>query len=541
MAKIMSDLQLRLSANNAELTKGLKAASNNVKSFNSKVSSGTKKAMANMSNAISQNMTAISASFGKVGLLIGSMLSGLLKMIPAIRGIGAAFIATGIGAIITAIVVALQSVKSYITGTVEGAHEWAKVKSKISASTSVIKDRMADVGKTLVGLIKGTETLKSADEKWAKAIFGVRKEIKEEAAESVAIQERANQLWWDGLKFSEQHAKDLAKIAELQRIATDETGTFEDRMKAVQEAEELVKETYKEKIKLAQEELKIQEEFMALGHNSKEDEEKRTQLAIKLFETQKMYERQLRKINSNELLITRQIEAQEKAYQKVLDKVLELETELPELEPEELDFEDIDINVQPLSVNDLSETISTLSYLRAQFTETFNLLKNEGNTLGKDLFDVVGSGVNDLSTSLMQGANSFKEYGKNIKSAAKDIIGSMLAQATASLVTRAIQDAALRPFVGLVVAPILASVAGGIVRTAFNSLIPSFAEGGIVPGNFFSGDKVLARVNSGEMILNKVQQNALFNSNKPQEVVFRIEGEQLVGILNNQSKLSTVF
>lgn len=39
---------------------------------------------------------------------------------------------------------------------------------------------------------------------------------------------------------------------------------------------------------------------------------------------------------------------------------------------------------------------------------------------------------------------------------------------------------------------------------------PVFAEGGIVPGNSFSGDKVPAMVNSGEMILNQSQQAKLF-------------------------------
>lgn len=47
------------------------------------------------------------------------------------------------------------------------------------------------------------------------------------------------------------------------------------------------------------------------------------------------------------------------------------------------------------------------------------------------------------------------------------------------------------------------------INTAQYPPPPVFAQGGIVPGNSFSGDKVPAMVNSGEMILNQSQQNTL--------------------------------
>lgn len=40
---------------------------------------------------------------------------------------------------------------------------------------------------------------------------------------------------------------------------------------------------------------------------------------------------------------------------------------------------------------------------------------------------------------------------------------------------------------------------------------PKFADGGIVGGNSFSGDRIAAQLNSGEMVLNKQQQARLFN------------------------------
>lgn len=67
-----------------------------------------------------------------------------------------------------------------------------------------------------------------------------------------------------------------------------------------------------------------------------------------------------------------------------------------------------------------------------------------------------------------------------------------------------------------------------------------YANGGIIGGNSYSGDKLIAHVNSGEMILNKRQQGNLFNilSNgtgigSNSQVQFKIQGKELVGVLNN--------
>ncbi len=49
------------------------------------------------------------------------------------------------------------------------------------------------------------------------------------------------------------------------------------------------------------------------------------------------------------------------------------------------------------------------------------------------------------------------------------------------------------------------------IRNIANQQAPSFATGGIVPGSSYVGDRVTARVNSGEMILNRQQQSALFS------------------------------
>ena len=39
----------------------------------------------------------------------------------------------------------------------------------------------------------------------------------------------------------------------------------------------------------------------------------------------------------------------------------------------------------------------------------------------------------------------------------------------------------------------------------------SYANGGLIPGNSFSGDNLTANVNSGELILNRSQQDSIAN------------------------------
>ena len=51
---------------------------------------------------------------------------------------------------------------------------------------------------------------------------------------------------------------------------------------------------------------------------------------------------------------------------------------------------------------------------------------------------------------------------------------------------------------------------GAAIMAAVLMFADGFAAGGIVGGNSFTGDKVLTRVNSGEMILNQAQQARLF-------------------------------
>lgn len=96
--------------------------------------------------------------------------------------------------------------------------------------------------------------------------------------------------------------------------------------------------------------------------------------------------------------------------------------------------------------------------------------------------------------------------------------------------------------------PISLIAIGGAIAAALAlfAAIPKFARGGVVTGGPSSGDKMLARVNAGEMILNQGQQSHLFEAinsgrlggggNIHSSVTTRVRAKDLILTINNELK-----
>jgi len=97
----------------------------------------------------------------------------------------------------------------------------------------------------------------------------------------------------------------------------------------------------------------------------------------------------------------------------------------------------------------------------------------------KTLEDGMMGILTKLGDELAQGADSFEEYAQNVKGMLKDVIGGLISQGVTAAITNALTSTSfLPPFL----IPVVAGAAAGLARTAFNSLIPAFAEGGLVTG-----------------------------------------------------------
>lgn len=204
-----------------------------------------------------------------------------------------------------------------------------------------------------------------------------------------------------------------------------------------------------------------------------------------------------------------------------------------------------ELNLQPieLTFND-DGTLTTASENLERYKTEMSAVSDMAGNMGS-VFGSLGSAIGGTTGEVMNFA------GQSINAIAQIIpqIVSMIAAKEAEAIAGGTASAASMPFPANIaaIAGIVATIAG-----IFASL-PKFESGGIVGGSSFTGDKLLARVNSGEMILNKTQQKNLYNSMTSAEigtpmqntlkgdVNFTISGSALKGALKNyDSKMSKI-
>lgn len=110
---------------------------------------------------------------------------------------------------------------------------------------------------------------------------------------------------------------------------------------------------------------------------------------------------------------------------------------------------------------------------------------------------------------------------------------------TAAAASGAAKSVAGIPIVGVALA---VAAVGAII--ALMASLPKFAKGGIVAGGSTVGDKILARVNAGEMILNQGQQDTIYGllnrDNGARSISlsgkFELEGRKLVALIGKEAK-----
>lgn len=188
-------------------------------------------------------------------------------------------------------------------------------------------------------------------------------------------------------------------------------------------------------------------------------------------------------------------------------------------------------------VSFLNSMTNDYSTIKTQIEGIQNLINAFGDS-NLSTLTKMADGMGALGAGAIMAGQAISQLGANSKMAKVGLVASAIGQIIVGY-SLAVSDAAKKlGWFGW----IAASLSGlGIVASTISQL-KGYNTGGIIEGNSIHGDKVLARVNSGEMVLNKRQQsnlfrqlnNATYNNNAVgNNVTFTIHGSELVGVIDN--------
>lgn len=231
---------------------------------------------------------------------------------------------------------------------------------------------------------------------------------------------------------------------------------------------------------------------------------------------------------------------------KYIESVFNSINDLTKVEPVLDEFGDIVYEKMEMPLERVGVSLDDVIEKSKQYAhENVEIIESEAEHAERlaNIFDLQLQSINSLGSALSDLGNTFDNTG--LKAA------GIIAQAIATLIEGYAKSMASFKATSSPWAWIGFSVAGLATLTSVISQIHSlsgYASGGIIQGANTIGDYNLARVNSGEMILNGTQQARLFNllngssvfngssNNNSGQVEFKIKGQELVGVLNNYNK-----
>lgn len=210
-------------------------------------------------------------------------------------------------------------------------------------------------------------------------------------------------------------------------------------------------------------------------------------------------------------------------------------------------LEDLGLQKIDLEIDDDGTIVDTSDRLKELKETLANVTQSMSGECGQmveqfaKLAEILGDENADSATKAAAGlvtmGEALQKIGGDGMVAKVGAVMAAIGQIILGFATASAQAASLGPFGWL------AFLGAGLAAVATTiSTLKGFAEGGIIEGASHTGDKVLARVNAGEMVLNKRQQSNLFNlldgngigqNANGGKVEFVIKGSTLKGVLNN--------
>lgn len=369
--------------------------------------------------------------------------------------------------------------------------EWEGFILTMNDSSGTLKTVVDYLTKIVEGARAAFSSLQALDEESYKSggQKAFRSEKVQNAIDDIRELEKGGMSRKDALDWEESLVKNLYKRAE----------SLEEKKQAYEEAMSMYDETGDSRDKQAYEQSK---EVYMLARNEKQirDEildyiEKERQKLEGVNDVQKSLNKETatgakKKKKPTELQLAafnaegwanEEAKALAKGPRNVLREKIELGAKI-KIVPIEVDLDEIDI------VDEIQDPLKDAQIKKAEeYTKTI-----QG----------IGYAMEDVNSIAQASGNQTVGFITETFSS----IAQMIISLNSLAVANGVANAAALPFPAnlAAIATVVSTIAG-----IFSSL-PKFADGGIIGGSSFFGDKMIARVNSGEMILNQSQQGRLF-------------------------------
>lgn len=161
-------------------------------------------------------------------------------------------------------------------------------------------------------------------------------------------------------------------------------------------------------------------------------------------------------------------------------------------------------SVKPIKLDINSKDIAKIQSLFNIDVTNFDSVKGAFTSI-QGIVGPTAKGFAAAGTACQALGGAMQQLGSDSAAAKAGLVMAAIGQLALSLAT-AMTDAAKQSWITW----LAFGISGTAQLVSMVATISQFATGGIVGGNSKSGDRVLARVNSGEMILNAAQQAQLF-------------------------------
>lgn len=579
MAKF--NLLTTMTLNAAGFTGGIDSARRSTQALEKGTKSATS-AIASSFSGLTDKIGGMDTPLNGVKDAVMGGVGAFRMMIPAIGGVSTALIASGIGAIVVGIGLAFAALTSYFTGTTEGANKLNKMMGYLKGTFNAILHRVNLLGASLVKLFDGdfkgaADDLKGAFDK------GLGDEITNSAKEHMQFAEEENRLFTERLNLQKLESKGNAEKSEYLKDAANKNLSAAERAKELAKFEEKAAEVQKRKLKYLNDEWQLVVKKNAASDSSREDLEAEASAYATYQDAVTAFNNEQRTVNrltyqitnantkatkentvsiedsiktlkslrdemylqgKDTTHITAKIKEQTDAIKARDEAYKNSETGITGIKPLDIKIPKMpDMSLRPTPLSD-KYIIDTQESLQRYNDMLSNMMGTIKNTL-MDFGNVLGEGI----------ANLFKKedeadtttFGQKILGVFGGFLTTMgNAILSFGIAMTAFQKALENIFsgigaIGAIAAGVGLIAAGGIVKNLAEKGVKKYANGGIVGGNNFVGDNNIARVNSGEMILNRGQQANLFamannGGMGGGQVTFKIQGDTLVGVLSNYNR-----